>query len=234
MAKNHGAKQQKRLAKKKAKRSEKRAFILRRTSNDPALRLQNAEKWPVVQALASAQLWDDGIGYLLIARQEAEGRFVFAVFLVDVYCLGVKNAFWRAGTRAELEEMIEKLQGLGGMRAITPACLAKIVEGAVDYAQSYRFPPHPDYRHASVLLRGIDPLTCPTQFTFGRDGKPFYIRGPNESLAEAAAIGQRIEEAGGHYLVGMPRSGAEELSAIEGEFDQLESDDEDDFPDESL
>jgi hypothetical protein len=234
MAKNHGAKQQKRLAKQKAKRSEKRAFELRRTSNDPAIRLERAEKWPVVQALAGAELWDDGIGYLLVARQESEQGLIFAVFLVDVFCLGVKNAFWRAGSRSDLEETMQKLDQIGTMRAIDPACLAKIVDGAVEFAQSFGFPPHPDYRHASILLRGIDPSTCATQFTFGRDGKPFYIQGPNESLAQAAAISQRIEAADGHFLMAMHGADREELSAIEGGLGQIDSLDEDDSADESL
>jgi hypothetical protein len=99
MAKKHGARQQKRVAKQKAKRLAKRSLLLRRESKDPTIRLQGAEKWPVVQAHVGSELWDEGIGYLAIARQGADGQFVFAVFLVDVYCLGVKNAFWRTGTR---------------------------------------------------------------------------------------------------------------------------------------
>src|SRR5438874_191 len=131
MAKNHGAKQQKRIAKQKAKRSAKRFQLLRRSSNDPTTRLQRAEKWPVVQALVGAALWDDGIGYLLIARQESEGQLIIAVFLVDVYCLGVKNAFWRPVTHEELKDLLRAMGTTQKMGPIAPACLAKIVKGAV-------------------------------------------------------------------------------------------------------
>jgi len=232
MAKKHGPRQQKRIAKQKAKRSAKRSILLRQSSKDPTIRLQRAEKWPVVQARVGAQLWDDGIGYLTIARQESEGRLIFAVFLVDVYCLGVKNAFWRAGSHQDLEGLIRQMEESQRMRAITPACLAKIVQGAVAYAQSFGFPPHPDYRHASMLLDGIDPSTCPDQFTFGRDGKPLYIQGPNESLAQATAIIQRIQEAGGHFVMALPGGGVRDLPAIEDGFDQFDSLDEDNSADE--
>src|SRR4051794_5195702 len=157
MAKKHGARQQKKVAKQKAKRTAKRSILLRRNSNDPNIRLQAAEKWPVVRALVGAELWNDGLGYLMIARQESEGRLVFAVFLVDVFCLGVKNAFWLAGSRADLDDLIRKLAKPQRMCAISPACLAKIVKEAVEYAESFGFPPHPDYRHALMLLAGIDP-----------------------------------------------------------------------------
>ena len=83
------------MAKQKAKREAKRSILLRRDSNDPTIRLQGAENWPIVQTFVGARLWKDGMSSLIIVRQESEGRLICAVFLVDVYCLGVKNAFWR-------------------------------------------------------------------------------------------------------------------------------------------
>jgi hypothetical protein len=225
---NHGARRQKRLAKHKAKRLAKRSILVRRTSKDPTVRLERVEKWPIVQALVAAQLWKRGIGHVAIIRQESEGRFVSGVYLVDAFCLGVKDAFWRAGTREDVEDMIRTMEQVQRMRAISPACLAKIVKGAVEYAQSIGFPPHPDYRHASILLDGIDVSTCPTEFTFGRDGKPFYVQGPYESPAEVKAILQRVQDARGHYLASLPGAGSDEFPMIESAFDELDSVDEDD------
>jgi hypothetical protein len=220
------------MAKQKARRSAKRAILLRSTSNDPTIRLQQAEKWPVVQSLVSVQLWDEGMGYLVLARQDSEGRLIYAVFLMDVYCLGVKNAFGRAGTRREFKDMIRRMEKDQKMRAITPACLMKIVQGAVEYAQSFGFQPHPDFRHASMLLAGIDASTCPNQFSFGRDGKPFYISGPNETFAQSTAILQRIQAAGGDYFVQIPGPGLEGFPALEREGDPSDSPEEDDAPEE--
>jgi hypothetical protein len=232
MAKHHGARQQKKIAKLKAKRAQKRSSLFRRTSKDPTIRLREVAKWPVVQALVASDLWKDGIGSLAIARQESEDGLVFAVFLVDVYCLGVKDAFWRAGTPGEFNELLERMEKNQAMRPITPGCLVKIVQGAVAYAQSFGFAPHPDYRHAAKLLEGIDPAACQQKFTFGRDGKPLYIQGPNESRAQAEAIMQRIAAAGGHYVVGGPLSELEDFAGIEDPLDELDELDEDDSPDE--
>jgi hypothetical protein len=231
MAKDHGARQQKRLAKQKAKRLEKRSILARLSSKDPTIRLQRAERWPVVESMAGAKLWKDGIGYLAIARREAEGRLVFAVFLVDVYCLGVKNAFWQEGESGDFKDLIQKMETTQPMRPISAACLVKIVKGAVEYARSFGFPPHPDYRHAATLLAGIDTATCTQEFTFGRDGKPFYIQGPHESPAQARAISERIAGAGGHYLFELADPGSPELADSEDDFDEIDSLD-DDSPDE--
>ena len=135
------------------------------------------------------------------------------------------------GARAparELEGLIEDMEQAQTMRSIAPACLVKIVQGAVEYAQSLGFQPHPDYRQASTLLAGIDPSTCRERFTFGSDGKPFYIQGPNESPAQAAAIMQRVQAVGGHFFIPLPGAGTRELPGLEGEFDDFDSSDEED------
>lgn len=231
MVKRSTAGKQKKLAKQKAKRSEKRFRQQQLNSKDPTVRLRHAEKWPIVQALVGAKLWKEGIGYLAIARQEAEGRLVFGAYLVDAYCLGVKNAFWNAGPPGDFKELLQKMEQTQTMVAISPACLVKIVEGAVEYARSFGFPPHPDYRHAALLLSGIDPKACTHEFTFGRDGKPFYIQGPNESPAMASAIMQRIQEAGGHFLIEASRADPGDLDEVDGWDEQFDSMEEEDFPD---
>ena len=88
----------------------------------------------------------------------------------------------------------------GDDRWIEPECLAKLVLGAVEFAQSYGFPPHPDFRHASRLLAGIDPAGCSRDFRYGVDGKPFYMQGPHESPSEARVIAERVAQAGGRYV----------------------------------
>jgi hypothetical protein len=228
MAKKHGARQQKKIAKQKARRSAKRFTLHQRTSKDPTVRLQQAERWPVVRAVMAAELWNEGLGSLVIARQEPEGGLVMAVFLVDAYCLGVKNAFWRPGSAGDLDELIRRVEQSQKTVPIEPACLVKIVKGAVEYARSFGFSPHPDYHHAAMLLEGIDPSTCAREFTFGKDGKPFYIQGPNESFAQAEAIMRRIVEAGGHFLVGGPVSRMKGPPITEEEMDELDELDEED------
>jgi hypothetical protein len=233
MAKRHGARQQKRIAKQKARRQEKRSLLARRGSKDPTLRLQRVEKWPVLQALVSTDLWDEGIGYAVLARQEPDGEIVYATFLVDVLCLGVKDAFWRAGTLQEFREVTQEMDRIQSLRPIDAACLARIVLGAVDFAQSFGFHPHPDFRHASRLLEGIDPTTCPEHYTFGDEGRPYYIQGPNETPAQAIAIAERLKEVGGHYQMVVPGEGGEDLLAIEYDLDDDPDDEEDDAPDPS-
>lgn len=204
MAQRHGVRQQKKLAKQKARRADKRADLVRRDSTDPTLRLKRVATWPVVSARMSTNLSEEGLGTLTIARQEAEGRLVVGVYLVDVLCLGIKNTFWDALTPGEYKELIKKIETHETMRSVAPACVVKVISGAVGFAQSFGFRPHADFRHTAKLLEGIDPSACPEEFTFGREGRPYYVQGPNESPMEVKAIAEQAVKAGGHFCILRP------------------------------
>jgi hypothetical protein len=89
----HGRRAQKKLAKKKAKRVGKRARADRRDDAWMEAVLRDAGDWPIVETLVPDNLWAEGIGNLVIARRTPDGRLAVADFLVDTYCLGVKDAF---------------------------------------------------------------------------------------------------------------------------------------------
>jgi hypothetical protein len=199
--KRHGAREQKRLAKKKAKEAERRKELARRSSDNPLVRLRAADRWPVHEALVPDNLWSTGIGTVVIARRAPGGMIAYGSFLVDVFCLGIKDAFWRIMSAAEYRSLLEKVAECGALERVSPEHVSKLVHCAADYAQSLGFAPHPDFRHVRLLLEGVDPSLCSDEFQFGQDGKPFYVRGPYESIGQARIIAERISQRGGHYLV---------------------------------
>lgn len=183
MSKQHGARQQKKLAKQKAKKDSKRRELARRNSPDPNIRLRSADTWPILECLVPKSLWEAGIGSLLIARRTTDGHVAIALYLVDAFCLGVKNVVWRFLTPGEFDEFLEDFhEEQGPHQRVTPEYFAKLVYRAADYGQSLGFPPHHDFRHAQRLLSGIDPSQCSDEFDFGKDGKPLYLPGPNDSM----------------------------------------------------
>jgi hypothetical protein len=200
MSKKHGARQQKHLAKQKAKRDAKRTQIARRDSPDPNIRLRSADRWPIVASLVPASLWQLGLGNLIIARKMPDGQLACAVFLVDTFCLGVKNALWKIMTQGEFDFACQKLQ-TERLAPVAPGYFAKLIYRAADFGQSCGFPPHRDFRHAQKLLAGIDPSQCLDEFEFGRDGRPLYIRGPSETIDEARVIAARVQSQGGDFML---------------------------------
>lgn len=162
------------------------------------------------------------MGSAVIARRMPDGQLACAVFLLDVYCLGVKDAFWRILAPAEFNDLLERIEETGTLNTVTPEYLVKLVYQTADSGQSLGFPPHSDFRHAQRLLAGIDPSQCPDEFQFGHDGRPLYVRGPNESLEEAQLIANRVAEHGGHYTLQLKPAEllpewADEINTIEEE-----------------
>lgn len=199
----HGNKAQKKLAKKKAKRAEKRSMALR----DPDAWMENALRsaagWPIVETLLPVNLWTQGIGNCIIARQLPDGRIAFANILVDTYCLGVKDAFCQIVSLLQYRTMKAEVERVGRMKATTPERFAKLIFDAIDYAAVIGFEPHPDFYPAELLLAGIDTSACTEQFEFGKDGKPLYIQGPRDSPARVATITAKVQAAGGHFVMMM-------------------------------
>lgn len=198
----HGNRQQKKLAKKKARRAEKKVHLARQANAGLERLLRHAGDWPVVEALVPDNLWDSGIGHLILARQMPDGGVAYADYLVDVFCLGVKNVFTQIESAFGYRTFLAKVSEISQFTRTSPEAFAKLVTGAVEYARSIGFAPHPDYEEARLLLAGIDPTASPEQFEYGKDGAPHYIQGPSESPARAAAILARVQAAGGRFLVG--------------------------------
>lgn len=123
-----------------------------------------------------------GLAQLLVARIQDDGDTDFAMFLVDLFCLGVKDAYFEAGVaESALREFVEERLPGDCRERIHPACAKKMIERAVDYAQSLGFAPHRDFRKGRKVLSGLDSALCPRDFACGREGRPCYIRGPDDS-----------------------------------------------------
>jgi yecA family protein len=111
------------------------------------------------------------------------------LFLVDVWCLGVKDAFGEHDIPDGLaDELIDNRLSEEQREAVHPTCAKKLIEGASAYAERLGFAPHRDYRKGRKVLSGLDASLCPTEFTFGRNGKPCYMRGPHDDNDRADRI----------------------------------------------
>ena len=75
------------------------------------------------EALRSANLFDFGCGYLVVGRFRADGRVEAGFFLLDVFCLGVKDAgFHQFNSIADYQEsLIDRLFPNGNPVRMAPA-----------------------------------------------------------------------------------------------------------------
>jgi hypothetical protein len=158
-------------------------------------------EWPDVQAANSGT---SGLVALLVARDAGRGRVRVCGYLVDAYCLGVKNTIGpRVMDQHGLAEFASFFfDGYGGQSLAAPVELVQhLVFGAVEYARSLGFEPAQgsDFHKTKGHL---GPWSGPSAITFGREGKPFYVQGPRDN---AARIMKTLERSVGldnfHFLL---------------------------------
>jgi hypothetical protein len=132
-----------------------------------------------------------GFACVLLARQYKWGRVRVCGYLVDLYCLGVKNTIGpKLMTDQEFAEFTTQFFAPYALGPIDiPLELAQeLVFGAVEYARGLGFEPHPDFAGAADHL---GPWTGPSAITFGKDGAPLYIEGPYDDAAKVMATLQQ-------------------------------------------
>ena len=66
----------------------------------------------------------------------------------------------------------------------------QIIYGAIDYASELGFRPQKDFKLSRYVLEGRDKFGEITEVEFGKDGKPFYIAGPDDDVQ---AIMKKLE-----------------------------------------
>ena len=182
-------KHQKKLEKQKAKKKAEHKEIARRQSQGMPARLEAASRAPILHCCCLKALWEVGMGNVLVSRQLSSGNVAFVVFLVDAYCLGVKNVMVNIVPRAVYDvKIFDRLLQRGPLRHFPLECALKLVEDAVEYAAGLEFPPHPDYRVGKLIFGDVSAETCTEQFVFGHGGKPFFFAGPHDHAARCDEI----------------------------------------------
>lgn len=143
--------------------------------------IKNGRKLPFYESFINVDWREKGIANILISKKQPAGNITFGVYLVDVFCLGIKNTFFNFNfSEDEYREVWNRFNSNEEMAAIDVVEAHNIIYGAIDYAEEFGFHPHKDFKVTQFLLNpdmiddGIDDIE------FGKNGKPFYIAGPND------------------------------------------------------
>jgi hypothetical protein len=130
-----------------------------------------------------------GMGHVTLSREGPGGMVAVACFLVDRYCLGVKSVILDVMHHADYEAKFQRrFRSQFTNRDVPPQDAVKYVTGAVAYARSIGLAPDPEYAPATVLFSGIDPASSTATFEYGKNGKPFFVAGPNDGPARCRQI----------------------------------------------
>jgi len=141
---------------------------------------QNARDYPLHGCWIMAGWEDAGITPVVVARAQAPDRIMFGVYMVDLYCLGLKDVYTHIDYslnhfNRELPKMC-----IGKPLSCSPELAHEVIYGAIEYAAKLGFQPHPDFTRqlADRMLSPAETYPRVNQVSFGKDGKTLFISGP--------------------------------------------------------
>ncbi len=190
-----------------------------------------ARALPLDQCLYNPDWRSSGLATVLISRRQPSGNLIIGVYLVDVYCLGLKNTscFFNESDfflENELKEMAFSTQTYEPCDYVLAH---NIIYGAIAYAEDLGFRPQKDFRVSQYILEEDDDHVELLELEFGKDGKPCYITGPYDNtsliigkLKAAVGEGNFTVIYAGDYPDDDSDDGHDDSDEDEEEFDDFE------------
>jgi hypothetical protein len=173
----------------------------------PAI-IRQARDYPLVGCWISAGWQKDKVGLtkVIVAHQQPDDNICFGVYLIDRYCLGVKDTYARANfSPARYQQEVQGIFRETGPQACSPELAYQMIYESIDYAARFGFSPNKDFELSQYLLAPRGTFKASYKLEFGQKGKPLFIAGPYD---DATAILKQLDKTAGpgnyHYVVGPP------------------------------
>jgi hypothetical protein len=184
------------MAQKRAKKAQKRKLVVAQKRRAEALeaslpaQVLRAANAPIQGCFLSESLFEIGLGTLILTRGATPHHVALSSFLLDVFCLGIKDVMFDS-VEDVFEDYMEAMNAESPMVAVDPAYARKLLRDLAAWSQSTGFAPHRDFAAAERIFGDVSADASDAVFRFGHDGKPFYMPGPDDS---PYLIRRRIEQ----------------------------------------
>jgi len=160
---------------------------------------QKARNLPIYECWASPDWEETGTATICVSRIHTNGNITFAMYLVDLYCLGVKESIYNFNlTMTEFRDFLAKVKDDLEIVKVDYVLAHNIVFAAIEYADELGFKPHKNFTSVSqyVLEEDTDDIEL-MDISCGCDGKPMFIKTELVSNAEAQRVIAQLDRAVG-------------------------------------
>ena len=154
-------------------------------------RVLRAAQAPIQHCLLTESVFDIGMGTLILARGATPHHLALSSFLIDVFCVGIKDVIFESVESEVFEMYMEATDAGSPMISVDPSYARKLMRDLAAWSQSIGFAPHRDFAAVERIFGDTSADASDAVFRFGRDGKPTYIPGPNDT---APLIQRRIAQ----------------------------------------
>ncbi|MEG4284972.1 DNA-binding response regulator [Microcoleus sp. A006_D1] len=196
------------------KASEISTFLISQAEQTAIASAEKGELLPVAQCLVDVNFANvllrnetseaGGLGLVMVTRSKGYNRFVAASYLIDYWCLGVKDAMQpRNCNDSQYKNLVEHCYSQFGQEyeEISVEQAQALVWGAIAYAKKLGFEPHRDFEQSKAHL---GESTNEIGLKFGRNGEPCYVEGPHDNTRKIInTLRNSVGEGNFDYLFGM-------------------------------
>lgn len=142
---------------------------------------QRARSLEIGTCFISEDMYEYGEGYVVVTRRHTGGRISVAFYLIDIFCLGVKDSFYRLRLEDyELEEMLDRMPNI---IECSYEEAHNWVYGAIAWAEEAGIAPDKSFAISKYMLKEDTDDVPLIEYEFGHNGKHWLMANTNLELS---------------------------------------------------
>ncbi|MDE6097001.1 MAG: hypothetical protein K2G52_12540 [Muribaculaceae bacterium] len=157
-----------------------------------------ARQLPLGKTYISRTSANNGVYVIAVTREHKGGKFTVGVYLIDMYCLGVKDSFYYFSITPE--EFKDRILSSGINYEETEYVEAhNLIYGALEYAEEAGIEPAREFKVSEFILEPDDDRIPLMEFEFGHNGVRELVVGPDrEEMKHIPTLEKNVP---GEYIV---------------------------------
>ncbi len=133
---------------------------------------------PIGKCYVNPDWKEEGMAHIIVTRNRAGGNIVYASFLIDTLCLGVKYAEYAIDfTADELQEALEHFRKNHELEETDYEKIHNLIYGAIEFAEEGGISPVKEFGLASYILEEDTDDIPLIEYEYGKDGRHLLIIG---------------------------------------------------------
>lgn len=131
---------------------------------------------PIGKCYITPDWKESGISQIIISRIRPSGNLSVGIFLVDTFCIGVKDArYYTNMSEVDFEDLIRRYESAPGLEGISYNEAHNIIYGAIAFAEDGGIQPAKDFKIAGYILEEDTDDIPLIDYEFGKNGKHFLV-----------------------------------------------------------
>lgn len=160
---------------------------------------QKARTLPLFECRINSEWEETGLANITVARKHTNGNITMGLYLIDLKCLGVKDAHYFFNiSESKYREILNDIEEQMEAGPISYTLAHNIIYAGIEFADDYGFKPHRDFTSVAQYILEEDTNDIELmEIECGENGTPLYVQGPLDNDTRARQIIAQLERTAG-------------------------------------